>query len=108
MRKQRKQYICVIRKRTTKSNLKQKTQKQKFLKIKSITLKKNFDDIDFEDLDDYKLIFIKYLSKARDLVRSMNITIENINRKRNHERIEIKKMLKDLNHIQSKMTTTST
>ena len=70
-------------------------------------LKKNFDDINSKDLNDYKLIFNEYLSKARDLIRSMNVTIENINRKRDHERIEIKKMLKDLNRIHSKMIVTS-
>ena len=107
-RKQRKQRICVIRERTTKSNLKQDVQKQKHLKIESITLKKNFDDIDSKDLNDYKLIFSEYLSKARDLMRSINVTIEDMNRKRDHERIEIKKMLKDLNRIHSKMTITST
>ena len=106
-RKQRKQRICVIRERTTELNLKQDAQKQKILKTKSITLKKNFDDINSEDLDDYKLVFNEYLSKARDLVRSMNITIEDMNRKRNHERVEIKKILKDLNRIHSKMIVTS-
>ena len=70
-------------------------------------MKKNFDDIDSKDLNDYKLIFNEYLSKARDLVRSMNITIENMNRKREHERVEIKEMLKDLNRIHSKMIVTS-
>ena len=77
------------------------------MKTKSITLKKDFDDIDFEHLNDYKLIFNEYLSKARDLVRSMNVTIKNINRRRDHERFKIKKILKDLNRIHSKMTTTS-
>ena len=106
-RKQRKQRICVIRERTTKSNLKQDAQKQEILKTKSITLKKNFDDIDSKDLNDYKLIFSEYLSKARDLVRSMNAAIENMNRKKKHERIEIKEMLKNLNRIHSKMIATS-
>ena len=77
------------------------------MKIKSITLKENFDDIIFENLNDYKLVFNEYFSKARDLVRSMNVTIENINRRRDHEKVEIKKMLKDLVRIYSKMTTTS-
>ena len=103
--KQRKQRICVIREKTTKSNLKQDAQKQKILKTKSITLKKNFDDIKSKDLNDYKLVFSEYLSKARDLVRSMNVTIEDMNRRKDHERIEIKKMLKDLDRIHSKMTT---
>ena len=83
--------------------MKQDAQEQKILKIKSITLKKNFDDIESKDLENYKLIFNEYLSKARDLMRSMNVTIENMNRKKEHERIEIKKMLKDLNRIHSKM-----
>ena len=107
-RKQRKSRICVIRERTTKSNLKQNAQKREILKTKSITLKENFDEIDSKDLNDYKLIFSEYLSKARDLMRSMNATIKNMNRRRNHERVEIKKVLKDLNRIHSKMTTTST
>ena len=106
-RKQRKQRICVIHERTTESNLKQNAQEQEILKTESITLKKNFDDINSKDLDDYKLIFNEYLSKARDLVRSMNVTIKNMNRRREHERIEIKKMLKDLNRIHSKMIVTS-
>ena len=70
-------------------------------------MKKNFDDIDSKDLDDYKLVFNEYLSKARDLVRSMNVTIEKMNHRRDHERAEIKKMLKDLNRIHSKMIVTS-
>ena len=70
-------------------------------------MKKNFDDINSKDLNDYKLIFNEYLSKARDLVRSMNVTIENMNRKREHERVKIKKMLKDLDRIHSKMIVTS-
>ena len=70
-------------------------------------MKKNFDNIDSKDLNDYKLVFNKYLSKARDLVRSMNVTIENMNRRRDHERVEIKKMLKNLNRIHSKMIVTS-
>ena len=78
------------------------------MKIESIILKKNFDDINSKDLNDYKLIFSEYLLKARDLVRSMNVTIEDMNRKRNHEKIEIKKILKDLNRILSKIMTTST
>ena len=106
-KKSRKQRICVIRERTTKSNLKQDAQKQEILKTESITLKKNFDDIDSKDLDDYKLVFNEYLSKAHDLVRSMNATIENMNRRRDHERAKIKEMLKDLDRIHSKMTTTS-
>ena len=106
-RKQRKQRIYVIRERTTKSNLKQDAQKQEILKTKSITLKKNFDDINSKDLDDYKLIFSEYFSKARDLVRSMNVTIDDMNRRRDHERIEIKKVLKDLDRIHSKMIVTS-
>ena len=106
-RKQRKQRICVIHERTTESNLKQNAQEQEILKTESITLKKNFDDINSKDLDDYKLIFNEYLSKARDLVRSMNVTIENMNRKREHKRIEIKKILKDLNYIHCKMIVTS-
>ena len=106
-RKQRKQRICVIRERTTESDLKQNAQKREILKTKSITLKKNFDDINSKDLNDYKLIFSEYFSKARDLVRSMNVTIENMNRKRDHERVKIKKMLKDLNRIHSKMIVTS-
>ena len=65
-RKQRKQRIYVIREKTTESNLKQDAQKQKNLKAKSITLKKNFDDINSKDLNDYKLVFNEYLSKARD------------------------------------------
>ena len=87
--------------------MKQDAQKQKILRTKSITLKKNFDDIDFEDLDDYKLVFSEYLSKARDLVRSMNVTIDDMNRKRDHERTEIKEVLKDLNRIHNKMIVTS-
>ena len=87
--------------------MKQDAQKQEILKRKSITLKKNFDDINSKDLDDYKLIINEYLSKARDLVRSKNVTIENMNRRREHERVEIKKMLKDLNRIHSKMIVTS-
>ena len=106
-RKQRKQRVCVIRERTTESSLKQDAQKQKILKTESITLKKNFDDIDFEDLNDYKLIFNEYFSKARDLVRSMNVTIDDMNCKRDHERIKIKKILKDLNRIHRKMIVTS-
>ena len=106
-RKQRKQRICVIRERTIESNLKQNAQKQEILKTESITLKKNFDDIDSKNLDDYKLIFNEYFSKARDLMRSMNVTIEDMNRKREHERTEIKKILKDLNRIHSKMIVTS-
>ena len=106
-RKQRKQRICVIREKATESNLKQNAQEQEILKTKSIKLKKNFDDIDSKDLDDYKLVFSEYLSKARDLVRSINVTIEDINRKRKHERVEIKKILKDLNRIHSKMIVTS-
>ena len=70
-------------------------------------MKKNFDDIDSKDLDDYKLVFNEYLSKARDLVRNMNVTIDDMNRRRDHERAEIKKMLKDLNRIHSKMIVTS-
>ena len=107
-RKQRQRRICAIRERTTESNLKQDAQEQEILKRKSITLKKDFDDIDSKNLDDYKLVFSEYLSKARDLVRSMNVTIDDMNRKRDHERIEIKKILKDLDRIHSKMTTTST
>ena len=107
-RKQRKQCIRVIREKRTKSNLKQNAQKQEILKTKSIALKKNFDNIDFENLNDYKLVFNEYVSKARDLMRSMNVTIEIMNRRRDHEKIEIKEMLKDLNRIHSKMTTTST
>ena len=106
-RKQRKQRICVIRERTTKSSLKQDVQKQEILKTKSITLKKNFDDINFEDLDDYKLVFNEYFSKARDLVRSMSVTIDDMNRRRNHERAEIKEILKNLNRIHNKMILTS-
>ena len=106
-RKQRKQRICVIRERTTKSDLKQNAQKQKILKTKSITLKKNFDDIDSKNLNNYKLIFSEYFSKARDLMRSMNVTIDDMNCRRNHERIEIKKMLKNLNRIHNKMIITS-
>ena len=106
-RKQRKQRICVIRERTTKSNLKQNAQKREILKTKSIALKKDFDDINSKDLNDYKLVFNEYLSKARDLMRSMNVTIEDMNCKRDHERAEIKKMLKDLNRIHSKMIVTS-
>ena len=106
-KKSRKQRICVIHEKTTKSNLKQNAQKREILKTKSITLKKNFDDIKSKDLNDYKLIFNEYLSKARDLVRSINVTIENMNRKRDHEKIEIKKMLKNLNRIHSKMIVTS-
>ena len=106
-RKQRKQRICVIRERTTESNLKQDAQKQEILKIESITLKENFDDIDSKDLNDYKLVFSEYLSKVHDLVRSINVTIDDMNRRRDHERIEIKKMLKDLNRIHSKMIVTS-
>ena len=107
-RKQRKSRICVIRERTTKSNLKQDAQKRETLETKSITLKKDFDKIDSKDLNDYKLVFNEYLSKARDLVRSMNVTIKNMNRRKDHERTKIKKVLKDLNRIHSKMTTTST
>ena len=106
-RKQRKRRIYVIRERTTKSNLKQDAQEQEILKRESITLKKNFDDIDSKDLDDYKLVFNEYLSKARDLMRSMNVTIENMNHRRDHEKVEIKKMLKDLDRIYSKMIVTS-
>ena len=106
-KKSRKQRICVIRERTTKSSLKQDAQKWEILKTKSITLKKNFDDIDSKDLDDYKLVFSEYLSKARDLVRSMNVTIEDMNHRRDHEKIEIKKMLKNLDRIHSKMIVTS-
>ena len=106
-RKQRKQRICVIREKTTKSNLKQDAQKQKILKIKSITLKENFDDMNSKDLNDYKLIFNEYFSKARDLIRSMNVMIEDMNRKREHERTKIKNMLKNLNRIHSKMIVTS-
>ena len=106
-RKQRKQRICVIRERTTEFSLKQDAQKQEILKTKSITLKKDFDDISSKDLDDYKLVFNEYFSKARDLVRNMNVTIKDMNRKRDHERAEIKKMLKDLNRIHSKMIVTS-
>ena len=89
--------------------MKQDAQKQKILKTKSITLKKNFDDLDLKDLNDYKLVFNEYLSKARDLVRSMNVTIDDMNRRRDHEKIKIKikKMLKDLNRIHSKMIVTS-
>ena len=106
LKKSRKQRICVIRERTTKSYLKQDAQKREILKTKSIILKKNFDDINSKDLDDYKLIFNEYLSKARDLVRSMNVTIDDINRRRDYKRIEIKKMLKDLDRIHSKMIVT--
>ena len=87
--------------------LEAKRLKQEILKTESITLKKDFDDIDFEDLNDYKLVFNEYLSKASDLMRNMNVTIDDMNRRRNHERVEIKKMLKDLNCIHSKMIVTS-
>ena len=107
-RKQRKQRICVIRERTTELNLKQDAQKQEILKTESITLKKNFDDIKSKDLDDYKLVFSEYLSEMRDMIRIMNVTITNMSHRRDHERAEIKKMLKDLNRIHSKMTTIST
>ena len=36
-------------------------------------------------------------------MRNMNVTIENMNYKREHERTKIKKMLKNLNRIHSKM-----
>ena len=39
-------------------------------------------------------------------MRSINVTIEDINRKRDHERAKIKKMFKNLNRIHNKMTTT--
>ena len=107
-RKQRKQRICVIRERTTESSLKRDAQEQEILKIESIALKKNFDEINSKNLNDYKIVFSEYLSKARDLMRSMNITIEDMNRKREHERIEVKEMLKNLDRIHSKMTTTLT
>ena len=87
--------------------MKQDAQEQEILNTKSITLKKNFDDIKSKDLDDYKLVFSEYLSKARDLMRSMNVTIEDMNRRRDHEKTEIKKMLKDLDRIHSKMIVTS-
>ena len=77
------------------------------MKTEFITLKKNFDDIDSKDLDNYKLIFSEYLSKARDLMRSINVTIEDMNRRKEHERAKIKEMLKDLNRIHSKMIATS-
>ena len=102
-RKQRKQRIYVIRERTTESNLKKDAQEQEILKAKSITLKKDFDEINSKDLDDYKLIFNEYLSKARDLMRSMNVTIDDINCRRDHERVEIKEMLKNLDRIHNKM-----
>ena len=87
--------------------MKQNAQEQEILKTKSITLKENFDDISSKDLNNYKLIFNEYFSKARDLMRSMNVTIENMNRRKEHEKTEIKKILKDLNRIHNKMIVTS-